>query len=94
MLASVLRQDAINAVHSGAAIIGANGQLVIEGRPGEGDKLMLGLENPEPLPSHVAKDVGAAHSRLSATLGPVRLEWVHDGSRAWGCAATPRCHFE
>jgi hypothetical protein len=83
VLASVVRQDAVNAGHSGAAIIGADGELAIEGRRGEGDRFMLGLERPEPLPSQVVYEVGSLHNKLSATLGPVRLEWVHDGVRAW-----------
>lgn len=83
VLASVLRQDAVVAGHSGAAIVGADGELAIEGRRGEGDRLMLGLDAPEPLPAAVAEDVSSVHRRLSATLGPVRLEWVHDGARAW-----------
>ena len=83
VLASVLRQDAVIAGHSGAAIIGADGQLKVEGRRGEGDKLMLGLNKPEPLPGHVVDEVRAVHQRLSSALGPVRLEWVHDGARAW-----------
>ena len=83
VLASVLSQDAINAGHSGAAIINADNGITIEGRRGEGDKFMLGLDRPEPLPAQVIEDVKSLHSRLSATLGPVRLEWVHDGVRAW-----------
>ena len=83
VLASVLRQDAVKAGHSGAAIIGANSELTIEGRRGEGDKFMLGLDRPEPLPAQVTDEVTSLHRRLSATLGPVRLEWVHDGVRAW-----------
>jgi hypothetical protein len=83
VLASVLRQDAVNARHSGAAIIGQDGTLVIEGCSGEGDRLMLGLEMPELLPSFVTDEVSAVHRRLSSTLGPVRLEWVHDGHELW-----------
>lgn len=83
VLASVLRQDAINAGHSGAAIVGADGELAIEGRRGEGDRFMLGLETPEPLPQRVEDEVRSLHRMLSATLGPVRLEWVHDSVRAW-----------
>ena len=83
VLASVLRQDAVNAGHSGATIIGADGELAIEGRRGEGDKFMLGLDSPEFLPARVLDDVRSLHRRLSATLGPVRLEWVHDGVYAW-----------
>jgi hypothetical protein len=83
VVASVLRQDAVTAGHSGAAIIGADGHLMIEGRPGAGDRLMLGLDRPEPLPAFVTEEVEAVHRRLSTTLGPLRLEWVHDDRRAW-----------
>jgi hypothetical protein len=83
VLASILRQDAVRAEHSGGAIVTSDGRLTVEGRPGEGDRLMLGLERPELLPTSVTEAVNSAHQRLSAVLGPVRLEWVHDGTRAW-----------
>jgi hypothetical protein len=83
VVASVLRQDAVSGGHSGGAIVGADGSLIIEGRRGAGDRLMLGLDRPEPLPTFVTEEVAAVHRRLSATLGPVRLEWVHDDRRAW-----------
>jgi hypothetical protein len=83
VLASVLRQDAVRAIYSGAAIVGRRGDLVVEGRRGEGDQLMLGLVHPEPLPATVTSEVGVVHERLSAALGPVRLEWVYDGRSVW-----------
>lgn len=83
VLASVLRQDAVEASHSGAAIVGAEGALAIEGRRGEGDRLMLGLDRPEALPAQVLEDVRSVHHRLCEILGPVRLEWVHDGVKVW-----------
>jgi hypothetical protein len=83
VLASVLRQDAVNPGHSGAAIVGSDGNITVEGRRGDGDRLMLGLDRPEPLPASVIDEVGAVHRRLSAVLGPVRLEWVHDDRRVW-----------
>jgi hypothetical protein len=83
VLASVLRQDAVRAGHSGAAIVNAHGTLTIEGRRGAGDRLMLGLDRPEPLPRSVTEEVKAVHRRLSAALGPLRMEWVHDDRRAW-----------
>jgi hypothetical protein len=82
-IASLLRQDAVTAGHSGAAIVGMDGKLTTEGRPGEGDRLMLGLDRPEPLPTSIVDDVAEVHRRLSAVLGAVRLEWVHDGNRVW-----------
>ena len=82
-VASVLTQAAIDAKWSGAAIVGAHGQLLIEGRAGEGDALMLGQAQPEQLPRNVLADVETVHRQLAALLGPVRIEWVHDGTVAW-----------
>ena len=83
VLASVLRQDAVNVGHSGAAIVSSDGSLTIEGRHGDGGRLMLGLDRPELLPATVIDEVANVHRRLSAVLGPVRLEWAHDDRRAW-----------
>lgn len=80
---SLLAQAAVPAAWSGAAIVGAGGRLIIEGKSGEGDTLMLGDAAPERLPGGVLADVETIHRQLSATLGPVRIEWVHDGTTAW-----------
>lgn len=82
-IASVLCQAAVPAHYSGAAIVGGNGELIVEGRPGEGDRLMLGLDRPEDLPDAILADVQASFADLSSALGAVRFEWVHDGSRIW-----------
>lgn len=82
-IASVLAQSAIPAVHSGAALLSSAGELVVEGRAGEGDGLMMGRDLPEPLPEGVLSDVAAAYALAAAKLGPVRFEWVHDGARLW-----------
>ena len=82
-IASVLVQNAIRAVHSGAAITSAGGDLVIEGVRGEGDRFMLGERAGGSLPEAVLLDVKALDRRLKSALGPVRFEWVHDGSQAW-----------
>jgi hypothetical protein len=82
-IASVLSQRAVLATHSGAAIVGANDVLIVEGRAGEGDRLMLGLEQPEPLPSEIVRDVDRTFQMLRARLGAIRFEWVHDGETLW-----------
>lgn len=82
-IASLLKQDAIAAVWSGAAIAGQEGEIVIEGVSGEGDQLMLGLDKPTMLPSEIVFDVTSLHHKLSDVLGPVRIEWVHDGNQVW-----------
>lgn len=80
---SVLRQDAVPARYSGAAIVGGDGNLVIEGLAGEGDRLMLGEQLPEMLPQTIRDAVTAAYERAERALGPVRFEWVFDGARLW-----------
>jgi hypothetical protein len=80
---AVLCQSAVPATHSGAAITDANGELVIEGTAGEGDHFMLGRKAPEKIPTSVTTDVRSLYEHAKAALGPVRFEWVHDGSRAW-----------
>jgi hypothetical protein len=83
MIASVLCQTAVPACHSGAAIVTATGNLIIEGRAGEGEALMKGEALPETLPAEVIKDIQALYERAHKQLGPVRFEWVHDGKMAW-----------
>lgn len=80
---AILCQAAVPATHSGAAITDATGKLVIEGTAGEGDHFMLGRKMPERIPTSVMADVGTLYDLAKASLGPVRFEWVHDGSRAW-----------
>ncbi|MER8655515.1 hypothetical protein [Mesorhizobium sp. M0847] len=82
-ISSVLCQAAVPAKFSGAAIVAIDGALIIEGRQGEGDLLMLGVSPPELLPGTIIADVRAAHHSLDSVLGPVRFEWVHDGDRVW-----------
>jgi hypothetical protein len=59
------------------------GALVIEGCQGEGAALMLGKLPPQILPGNIVGDVEATYRRLADALGPVRFEWVHDGSQVW-----------
>ena len=80
---SVLRQDAVPARYSGAAIVGGDGSLVVEGLAGEGDRLMLGERLPEALPPVVRDEVTAAYQTAASVLGPIRFEWVFDGAQLW-----------
>jgi hypothetical protein len=82
-IASVLAQKAVRARYSGAAIVGGEGDLIIEGRSGEGDGFMVGRDSATPLPDAVADDVLEAHRKIADALGPVRIEWVHDGEAVW-----------
>lgn len=83
ILASVLRQDAVPAAYSGAAIVTADGELAVEGLAGEGDAFMLGTQVGEALPRSVKTDVEALYEKLHSSFGPVRFEWVHDGTQVW-----------
>lgn len=82
-IASVLSQEGVKPAYSGALIVGSGHRLILEGKRGEGESLMQGKALPERLPSKIAADVRALFDHAKAALGPVRLEWVHDGSRAW-----------
>lgn len=82
-LASVLAQEGLNALFSGAAIPQSSGVPLIEGVHGFGDDFMLGTVEPESLPERVTADVTAIWRDLTAAIGDVSFEWVHDGSHAW-----------
>ena len=83
-ISSVLAQAGVRPVHSGALIVGAGGEIFIEGRAGTGDALMLGENVAEPLPNDIVRDVQELHDRAAEVLGgSVRFEWVHDGDQAW-----------
>jgi hypothetical protein len=83
VVASVLSQEGVRPLYSGALIVGATGNLILEGKQGEGESLMLGTSAPEELPTNVSQEVHRLFDHASVALGPVRLEWVFDGVRAW-----------
>lgn len=82
-IASVLAQHAVPAIYSGALIVDAKGKPVIEGVRGEGEDLMKGVALPEELPKNIIDDVMKDYELALKHFGPVRFEWVHDGSQAW-----------
>lgn len=82
-IASVLSQSAVSAKYAGASIVDARGYTMVEGVAGEGDRFMLGQSSGQALPPLVVGDVKAAAAALQEIFGPVRTEWVHDGSRVW-----------
>lgn len=82
-ICSVLAQQGVKPEYSGALIVDANEQVVIEGKQGEGESLMLGVSAPEALPQNVKDEVLRVFDLAKAALGPVRLEWVFDGTNAW-----------
>jgi hypothetical protein len=82
-ISAVLCQQAVPAAFAGAAIMDADQQIIIEGARGEGDSFMAGRRLPEQLPEGVLADIQEAYRFAQEKLGPVRFEWVHDGSKAW-----------
>lgn len=83
VIKSVLSQQGVTQLYSGALIMGGDGKLIVEGKRGEGKSLMAGVSAPEKLPVEIEAEVRALYARAEASLGIVRFEWVHDGEQAW-----------
>ncbi|HAF23993.1 MAG TPA: hypothetical protein DCK93_13985 [Blastocatellia bacterium] len=81
-IASVLAQEGVNAEYSGSLIVEQEGEVKVEGVPGYGDDFMLG-RTIGLLPKPVKESVFDLYREAAEQLGPVRLEWVHDGEKPW-----------
>jgi hypothetical protein len=81
-IASVLAQEGVTAVYSGSLIVGRDGGIVVQGAKGYGDDFMLG-RTIDDLPGAIEKSVTDLYEQAQSSLGPVRFEWVHDGTKAW-----------
>ncbi|KQN07152.1 hypothetical protein ASE85_19005 [Sphingobium sp. Leaf26] len=82
-IAAILSQAGVQAEFAGASLVSADGRTIVEGVSGQGDSFMLGMRLPQELPASVAEDVVRAAAKLSEVFGPVRTEWVHDGTMVW-----------
>lgn len=82
-IAAVLAQQGVDPAWSGATMASPDGEDFVQGVAGRGDGFMLGEQAPAQLPGQVVADVRALADQARQLLGPVRLEWVHDGERAW-----------
>src|SRR5262249_44119280 len=82
-IASILSQEGVEAVWSGALICSENDEALIEGVSGSGDEFMLGKRGPQALPAAVREAVLALLRRARQQLGSVRMEWVFDGKDVW-----------
>jgi hypothetical protein len=80
-IASVLAQESVPALWSGAAIQGD--VLYVEGACGTGQEFMLGTTPPAGLPEVVVAAVRETHGQLVRILGDVRFEWAFDGQQVW-----------
>ncbi len=83
VIASILAQEGVLALYSGALLTLSDGRPVIEGVHGMGDRFMLGEVAPEELPPEVKGAITAVFERAHDRLGPVRFEWVWDGREVW-----------
>ena len=83
LIAAILAQEGVEARFSGALLTGADGEPVIEGVAGAGDRFMLGRQAPEEIPPEIAGSLRDLCRRAAGRLGPVRFEWAHDGARPW-----------
>jgi hypothetical protein len=82
-IASILKQDGVDAKYSGACAMGADGSLIIEGKSGFGDRFMVGEEQMTALPGTLQRAIAETYQQAEASIGPVRFEWVYDGTRVW-----------
>lgn len=83
-ITSVLAQESVDASYSGATLPRPDADYdFVEGVSGHGDDFMTSARGPENLPSTVIEDVRVVTSQARKKLGPVRIEWAHDGERVW-----------
>jgi len=86
-LASIISQDAVEAVFSGASFVRAEEKDdLIEGVVGKGDRFMVGEQGEENLPEKVIEAVKSLNNQLRCyykQLGEVSIEWVFDGKTVW-----------
>ena len=91
-LGSILAQEAVEPVHSGALIVQEDGQPIIEGVAGAGDRFMQGCYGPDELPVETIRSVMGLFDEVRKRIGDASLEWVYDGRKTWliqlHCGAT------
>jgi hypothetical protein len=83
LISSIIVQDEVEAQYSGAFLSSESGYPLIEGILGTGESLMLGTEGPDNLPKNITRDVQTLYDSVNPVVGPVRVEWVHDGRCTW-----------
>lgn len=79
---SILSQQSVDAVYSGAAVPSKKA-LLIEGVEGFGDDFMVGKASPVELPISVREQIKKVHNDFKSKLEEVNIEWVYDGKIVW-----------
>ena len=82
-ISSVLIQNEVQSVYSGAVLTSSNREAIVEGVAGFGEEFMLGRAQPTGLPDAVTNEVIRVHSVLLSSIGSARAEWAFDGSYLW-----------
>lgn len=84
-IAAVLSQQTVTPMFSGSLLTthSDGSDPFIEGVRGRGDAFMVGQEAPIPLPQEVIAAVLKLYNAAFNILGPVEMEWVYDGEKAW-----------
>ena len=86
-IASILSQEAVEALYSGASFITEfEYSDLIEGVIGNGDKFMVGEQDKLELPVEVIEAVKTLNNKIRSyhkELGDVSVEWVYDGNIVW-----------
>jgi hypothetical protein len=81
-VASVIAQEGVEPMFSGAALLSRADDAIIEGVRGSGEAFMTGAQPPEPLPREVVEGVELVLGQ-AGSHGFGSLEWVFDGSAVW-----------
>jgi len=81
-VASILSQQSVDAVYSGAAVPSKK-ELLIEGVMGFGDDFMIGKASPVKIPANVISEINEIYLVLKKQLGEINFEWVYDGTKVW-----------
>ena len=82
-IASVLSQQAVDAIYSGSLITDVNQKPIIEGVKGSGDSFMLGIAESESLPHGLLDHIYTQWEKLHKILGAIEMEWVADNDLVW-----------
>lgn len=82
-IVAVLAQAGVDARYSGGLLTREDGRIHVEGVAGTGQGFMLAAQAPQPLPATIVEEVTGLAEMAASRLGPVRMEWAHDGHRPW-----------